>query len=298
MKPVTNMLINHFGFRAAPFPLTPQVGAFFEGGERRATLDALCYAIMNGEGIITVTGEVGCGKTMLSRMLIEHAHPGLEIIFLAHPRLRIDELPGVLASELGIDTRFKRRSQVLTDLFVRLMELHSQGKRVALIVDEAHVMSAEALEEIRLITNLDTSQHKLLQVVLFGQQELDVTLASDAMRPLRERITERFVLAPLSALEVRHYIAHRLRHVQCRADLIDERAALHIARRSGGLMRRVNILCDRSLMAAYVAGATRVTLEHARMASRDVPFQTLAPTLFGRWGARLNRFGQTRFSLH
>ncbi len=298
MKPVTNLLIKHFGFRAAPFPLTPQVGAFFEGGERRATLDALCYAIMNGEGIVTVTGEVGCGKTMLSRMLIEHAHPGLEIIFLAHPRLRIDELPGVLASELGLDTRFKRRSQVLTELFARLMELHAQGKRVALIVDEAHVMSTDALEEIRLITNLDTSQHKLLQVVLFGQQELDVTLSTNAMRPLRERITERFVLEPLSADEVRSYIAHRLRNVHCRPDLIDERAALHIARRSAGLMRRVNILCERSLMAAYVGGATRVSIEHARMASRDVPFQTLSPSLLGRLGGKLSRFGLERFSLH
>ncbi len=293
MKPVTNLLIKHFGFSDAPFPLTPQVGAFFEGGERRAILDALNYSIMNGEGIITVTGEVGCGKTMLSRMLIEQAHPGLEIIFLGHPRLRTDELPGVLACELGLDIRFKRRSQVLADLFARLMEIHSKGKRVALIVDEAHLMSAEALEEIRLITNLDTSRHKLLQVVLFGQQELDVTLASSRMRPLRERITERFVLAPLSQSEVKNYIAHRLRNVNCRTDLIEERAAAHIARCSGGLMRRVNILCEHSLMAAYICGANQVTLQHARMASRDVPFRTLSPSIFARLGLRL-----TRFSLH
>lgn len=290
MKPVTNLLIKHFGFTAAPFPLTPQVGAFFEGGERRATLDALYYAIMNGEGIITVTGEVGCGKTMLSRMLIEHGHPGLEIIFLGHPRLRTDELPGVLACELGLDIRFKRRSQVLTDLYGRLMEIHASGKRVALIVDEAHLMSADALEEIRLITNLDTSQHKLLQVVLFGQQELDTTLATHAMRPLRERITERFVLKPLSQDDVKNYIAHRLRHVKCRSDLIDERAAIHIARRSDGLMRRVNILSERSLMAAYIVGANAVTIKHARMASRDVPFRTLSPSIFARLGLRLNGF--------
>jgi MSHA biogenesis protein MshM len=280
MRTPSNLLVQHFGMSAPPFPLTPQTDAFFEGGDRRMTLDALFYAIMNGEGIITVTGEVGCGKTMLSRMLLERAQPGLEVIFLGHPRLKTDELPGVLAVELGVEIRFKRRSQILALLFGKLMELHSQGKRVVLLVDEAHVMSAESLEEIRLITNLDTSRHKLLQVVLFGQQELDLTLSAAALRPLRDRITERLVLAPLSPQEVRDYIAHRLRHVHCNPDLFEHGALKHIARRSSGLMRRVNVLCDRALMAAYVSNSTTVTLAHARLASRDAPFSALTPSIF------------------
>lgn len=286
MKITNNLLVQHFGFTEAPFPLTTNVRAFFEGGNRLAVLEALRYSILNGEGIITVTGEVGSGKTMLSRMLAESEDPTFEFIYLGHPRLRTDELAAVLATELGVEIRFKRRSQIMTDLYQRLLELHEQGKRVVLIVDEAHVMPAEALEEVRLITNLDTSRHKLLQVVLFGQQELNQILATNVMRPLRERITERFELKPLTPRDVGLYIAHRLRKAGSIPEVIDARAAAYIARRSKGLPRRVNILCEKSLLAAYTLGSTHVTLEHAQMAGREVPFQSLKPTFFYTIGLR------------
>lgn len=286
MKITNNLLIQHFGFTEAPFPLTTNVRAFFEGGNRRAVLDALLYAIINGEGIITVTGEVGSGKTMLSRMLAESDDPQLEFIYLCHPRLKTDELAAVLATELQVETRFKRRSQIMADLYKRLISLHEQGKRVVLIVDEAHVMPPEVLEEVRLITNLDTSQHKLLQVVLFGQQELNQILATNAMRPLRERITERFELRPLTPTDVGLYIAHRLRKAGSTPDVIDARAAAYIARRSRGLPRRVNILCEKSLLAAFASGERRVSHEHACMAGRDVPFRSLKPSFFYTVGER------------
>lgn len=271
----SNMLLSHFNLSEPAFPLTPHTEFFFEGGQRGEMLDALLYAILYSEGIITVTGEVGAGKTTLSRMLVERAPPQLEVIYLANPSIKKDELPAVLAQELAIETRFKRRSQIQRDLHHHLIDLHSQGKRVVLIVDEAHAMSPEALEEIRLITNLDTNRHKLLQVILFGQQELNTTLASLAMRPLRERITERFTVHPLNTQEVASYLSFRVTRAGGDGNLFGADSSALIAKHSLGLMRRVNILAEKAMLSAYCEGTQTIQIRHVHQACKEARFKSL-----------------------
>jgi MSHA biogenesis protein MshM len=284
--------LDHFNLREAPFTLTPNTGFFFGGGERGAVLDALEYASLNTEGVITMTGEVGTGKTMLSRMLIERKPRNLEVVYIANPALTRDEIIHIIASELrmrNLDTL--RPVQILKNLQKRLIDLHSKGKRVLLLIDEAHVMSPETLEEIRLLSNLETNHHKLLRIMLVGQDELNRTLASSQMRPLRERITERFPLGALSVSEVAHYLAFRMRRAGGNPDLFDGKAAVLIANASGGITRRINILAEKALLAAYSAEAESVQLHHVEAAARETKFTRLRGERTLWWNPRTWSFG-------
>ncbi len=269
------LYLDHFELREAPFVLTPHTGFFHGGGMRGETLSALEYASMHTEGVITITGEVGTGKTLLARMLIERKPAQLEIVHIPNPSMTRDEIVATIARELHVKLGQLRPIEVLKALQTRLITLHGRGKRVLVLIDEAQVIAADSLEEIRLLSNLEAGSRKLLGIVLVGQPELAQTLATARMRPLRERITERFHLGPLSATDVADYLAFRLRRAGGNPHLFEPRAVALIARASEGLGRRINILSDKALLAAFAAGESCVRESHARQAIAEASFTRL-----------------------
>ena len=270
------LYLEHFGLDEPPFRITPHTDFFFDGAERGATLEALAYAVLHDEGIVKVSGEVGSGKTMLCRMLMERLPPEVETIYLATPSLARDEILHAIADDLQLKLA-ERRSIALRELQEHLIALYGAGRRVVILIDEAHVMPEDTLEQVRLLSNLESSRHKLLQIVLFGQPELDATLAKPSLRQLRDRITHSFRMRPLAAAEVTKYLAFRMRAAGYRGpDVFAPRAANRIARASGGLTRRINILADKSLLAAYSESAHAVTERHAKAAVADSEFAAAA----------------------
>jgi type II secretory pathway predicted ATPase ExeA len=264
------MYLEHFGLREAPFRITPHTEFFFSGANRGATLEALLYAITAGEGMVKVTGEVGSGKTMLCRVLMERLPAHVETIYLAVPSLSRDEMLAAIGADLDIDTAGANTTQLVRALQERLIEIHSQGKQVVALIDEAHAMPLATLEEIRLLSNLETEKEKLLQIVLFGQPELDQHLALPHMRQLKERITHSFNLGPLPPRDVHDYVNFRLRAAGYHGpDLFGPEVLRIIAEAADGLTRRINIYADKTLLAAFAAGTHSVTPDHARAAITD-----------------------------
>ena len=277
-----------FGLKEAPFRITPDTGFFFSGGERGAVLQGLIYAIAQGEGIIKVTGEVGSGKTMLCWMLEQHLPDEVETVYLANPNVKPDDvLPSILAELALPHPTNASRAEHLRSLNDYLLARHDAGKRVVMFVEEAQGMTLDTLEEIRLLSNLETEREKLLQIVLFGQPELDDKLADTRIRQLRERITTTINLTPLSADDIRAYLAFRLTTAGYRgADLFDPRAVRQIARASRGLTRRVNILADKALLAAFTDNTRQIRPRHISSALRDSAFNdTLRQQPAWRWPA-------------
>ncbi len=265
-----SMYLAHFGLTEAPFKITPHTEFFFDGANRGETLDALIYAVMSGEGMVKVTGEVGSGKTMLCRVLMERLPKEVETIYLAVPSISRDEILATIAGDLGIDTHGLTTTKIIRALQQRLIDLHAANKQVVALIDEAHAMPLATLEEIRLLSNLETNRDKLMQIVLFGQPELDAHLALPNMRQLRERITHSFDLQPLPARDIGDYLNFRLRQAGYKGpDLFRADTVKVIAEASEGLTRRINIFADKTLLAAYAAGTHDVTAKHARAAVAD-----------------------------
>jgi len=278
------MYLDHFGLREPPFRITPHTEFFFSGANRGATLDALLYAITHDEGIVKVSGEVGSGKTVLCRMLLERLPANVETVYLANPMLTRDEIPLALAAELALPLPLERGQLLLGALHDRLLEIYAGGRQVVVLVDEAQAMPPEALEEIRLLSNLESKQHKLLQIVLFGQPELDQRLSATDLRQLNERITHRFRLAALSRDDVGVYLDFRLRAAGYHGPAPFTPAAVRlISQASEGLTRRINILADKALLAAYSEGKHEIGRREAMAAIQDAEFRPLG----GRRTSRL-----------
>lgn len=277
------MYLEHYGLAEPPFRITPHTDFFFSGANRGATLEALLYAITHDEGIVKISGEVGSGKTMLCRVLMERLPANVVIVYLANPSLSREDILYALADELGIEVSENgRAATVMRALQEKLVTLYAQGKQVVALIDEAHAMPMETLEEIRLLSNLESSRHKLLQLVLFGQPELDATLARADMRQLRERITHNFRLEPLVHDDIARYLDFRMRAAGYRGPNVFVPAALKlIVKASQGLTRRINILADKALLASYATGSHQVGAKEARAAIRDAAFSA-APTAGGR----------------
>ena len=263
-----------FGLNQPPFKITPDTEAFFEGGNRGAILEALIYAISHGEGIIKVTGEVGSGKTMLCRVLQTRLPENVENVYLANPSVSPEEILHAIAFELQLPlARDATRLEVMHALNAYLLERHTQKRQVVVFVEESQGMPLGTLEEIRLLSNLETQQHKLLQIVLFGQPELDDNLRQTQIRQLRERITHSFNLAPLDEADVRAYLAFRLQAAGYHGpDLFSPRVIAYMTRASGGLTRRINLIADKALLAAFAESTHNVSLAHVKAAVRDSEF--------------------------
>lgn len=272
------MYLDHFGLNQPPFKITPNTEFFYTGGSRGAILDALLYAITHGEGIVKVTGEIGSGKTMLCRMLESMLPDNIEAIYLANPSLNRDDVYHVIAGELGLATQGKRASETLHLIQDYLIEKHSAGKQVVLLAEEAQAMPLDTLEEIRLLSNLETAHHKLLQIVLFGQPELDENLGLPRMRQLKERITHSFTVPPLARKEIPEYLMFRMRAAGYRGpDLFSTGAVKLIAKASQGITRRINILADKALLAAFSLNTHSIRPKHVKAAIRDTEFSGAAP---------------------
>ncbi len=264
------MYLEHFGLNEPPFKITPVTDFFFSGANRGEILDALIYAITENEGIIKVTGEVGSGKTMLCRMLLERLPPHVEAVYLANPSLSREEMLYAIADALGLNLEGQRVNIILQTLQNKLEEKLAQGKRVVILVDEAHAMPLDTMEELRLLYNLQVGNHKLLHIVLFGQPELNDKLAQPNMRQLKDRIIHHFGMLPLSQNIIESYLLFRMRTAGYRGPTIFSSAsATLIGKASQGLMRRVNILADKSLLAAFVENTHNIDVRHVQAAIRD-----------------------------
>jgi len=293
------MYYAHFGLREPPFKITPNTDFFFGGGNRGPILEALVYALSQGEGVIKVTGEVGSGKTMLCSMLQARLGAREETVYLANPSVGPDEILRAIAFELGLKpAREAGRLEVIKQIHEYLLDRYAQGKQVVIFVEESQSMPIATLEEMRLLSNLETKNHKLLQIVLFGQPELDDNLRKTEIRQLRERITHSFTLAPLADAEVHEYLQFRLRAAGYRGpDLFSEAVVRSMAKASRGLTRRVNLIADKALLAAFAENTHTIKPKHIRAAIRDSEFAAdaqralrppwLAPVVFAALGAAL-----------
>jgi type II secretory pathway predicted ATPase ExeA len=270
------LYLEHFGLTEVPFRITPHTDFFFDGADRGATLEALIYAVLHDEGIVKVSGEVGSGKTMLCRVLMERLPKEVETIYLATPSLAKDEIIHAIGDDLKLAFSQERRTVALRELQEHLIDLYGKGRRVVVLIDEAHVMPEDTLEQVRLLSNLESNRHKLLQIVLFGQPELDATLAKTELRQLRDRITHSFRMRPLSPAEVARYISFRMRAAGYRGpDLFLPGATALIARASQGLNRRINILADKALLAAFTENGHAGGERQVRAAIADSEFAAL-----------------------
>lgn len=268
------MYYDYFGLKQPPFKITPDTNLFYPGCNRGAVLEALIYAILNGEGIVKVVGEVGSGKTMLCRMLEKELPENIEIVYLANPSLSPENILHAIAFELKLPVDINSsRLQVMNELHEYLLRRHSQDRQVVVFIEEAQGMPIATLEEIRLLSNLETQQSKLLQIVLFGQPELDEMIASPQIRQLKERITYSFQLMPFETDDIHEYLNSRLRACGHRAgNLFETKAVKAIERFSKGLVRRINILADKSLLAAYAENSHVIKKYHVKTAARDSEF--------------------------
>lgn len=264
------MYLEHFGLREVPFRITPHTDFFFAGANRGATLDALIYAITHDEGIVKVSGEVGSGKTMLCRMLLEKLPAQVETVYLANPSLSRDEILYAIAAELQAPLAADHTHLLLRTLQDRLLEIYAAGRQVVVLIDEAHAMPTETLEEIRLLSNLESNRHKLLQIVLFGQPELDARLNDVSMRQLKERITHNFELEALRRDDIGSYLMFRMRAAGYHGpDLFTPAAIQLISQSSEGLTRRINILAAKALLSAFSEGEHQIDRKQVKAAIRD-----------------------------
>ncbi len=275
------MYNDHFGLDRAPFRITPDTKLFYPGGARGEVLEALIYAVSSGEGIVKVVGEVGSGKTMLCRMLEERLAGKVDIVYLANPSLSPEDTLHAIALEMKLDVGSEaNRLQVMHALQERLLEKHANNRQVVVFVEEAQSMPIATLEEIRLLSNLETNRDKLLQIVLFGQPELDNNLDMPEIRQLKERITHSFYLQPFTPEQMREYVNFRMRAVGYRGpDIFRSGAYRRMAKASGGLTRRINILADKALLAAFAEDTFDVGKRHVNIAVNDSQF-----TRTRRWG--------------
>jgi type II secretory pathway predicted ATPase ExeA len=273
------MYEEYFGLQRPPFKITPDTSLFYEGGKRGDILAALVYAIHRGEGIIKVVGEVGSGKTMLCRMLQLKLPPTVEIVYIANPSVSAQDILFVIAHELSLGVgRDASKHQVIRMLQDYLLQRHMENKQVVLFIEEAQGMPLDTLEEIRLLSNLETDENKLLQIILFGQPELDQNLAERSIRQLRERITHNFELEPLTRDEIHSYLNLRMRLVGYTGpELISNNVAKKIEKHSEGLLRRINIIADKILLSAFAEGTHNLSAKHVTAAVNDSSFAQEAP---------------------
>ena len=268
------MYNDHFGLKRAPFRITPDTKLFYPGGNRGEILEALIYAVTSGEGIVKVVGEVGSGKTMLCRMLEERLVDKVDIVYLANPSLSPEDTLHAIALEMKLDVGPEaNRLQVMHVLQERLLQKHAENRQVVVFVEEAQSMPIATLEEIRLLSNLETNRDKLLQIVLFGQPELDENLEQSEIRQLKERITHSFYLDAFTPEQMREYVNFRMRAVGYRGpDIFRGGAYRRMARASEGLTRRINILADKALLAAFAEDTFDVGKRHVKIAINDSQF--------------------------
>ncbi|MDK9703712.1 MAG: AAA family ATPase [Sulfuritalea sp.] len=265
------MYLNHFGLREFPFGITPDTSFIYSADAHQEALNTLLIGLNTGEGFIKITGQVGTGKTLLCRRFLMTLTDDQVVAYLPNPTLEPRILLLAIAEELGLKLQgLDYQFHLLKDFNQHLLDMAAQGKRVVICIDEAQSMPLESLEALRLLSNLETEKHKLLQVVMFGQPELDQKLANPAVRQLRQRIVFHYRMPGLKQQETAHYLAHRLRVAGHRdGDVFPPVVARLLFRLSSGIPRLVNVLAHKAMLLAYGEGKTRVTRAHVTLAGRD-----------------------------
>jgi MSHA biogenesis protein MshM len=287
------MYLSHFSLKEQPFSITPDTSYFMNRAGYQDALNVLLVALRSGEGFIKVVAEVGVGKTILCHKLLRILKSDCVTAYIHNPYLQPDTLLYAIADALEVSFEDNASQYVLHKLITKkLFEYHGQGKRVVLCMDEVQAMPVQTLETLRLLTNLETERRKLLQVVLFGQPELDEVLNQSAIRQLKQRITFSYRLLPLNKVAITTYIRHRLTIAgYTKKDLFSVQAIDYLHHISGGIPRLINILCHKAMMLAYGEGVSEVKLKHMRLAARDTmetqdikrpAFDFWLPS-FGKW---------------
>jgi MSHA biogenesis protein MshM len=290
---MSSLYLEHFGLNKPPFQITPDLDFFFSGGRRGDILSALLHVASHDEGIITLVAEVGSGKTLLARLMISRLGADVCAVYLANPCFSRDEIIVAIARDLGLPGLVGSIEGKLAALHQELLRRHAEGQRVLLVIDEAHAMPVESLEEVRLLSNLETGQHKLVNIMLFGQPELDALLAEPRLRQVRDRVIHRFELPPLQTQEAAAYIDHRLRAAGWGgAGLFTSSALTRLVKASAGRARRINLLADKALLAAYAQGGRSVDTPHVNAAVTELPFDYPAQP-----GSGLDRWRLARWSI-
>jgi type II secretory pathway predicted ATPase ExeA len=263
------MYRKYFGLTSLPFKTTPDISVFYKHGSRQEILEALLYTITRGDGIVKVTGEVGCGKTMLLRLLATSLPRNFSIVYINSPNLSAKDMILYICTELHLQVDSSMlKFTLLNTLKTELVKLHSKGNQVVMLIDEAQSMTLDLLEEIRLLSNLETSDDKLIQIVLFGQPELDVALQNERIRQLKSRISFNIYIPPLTPLEVKTYLNYRMRKSSYEGlDLFDVKISKKIHKMSAGLPRAINIIADKLLMSAYGSGDSIITKKQIKLVS-------------------------------
>lgn len=282
------MYHRHFGLRELPFSLTPDTAFFFAHRSAQAALNTLLVALRSGEGFVKIVAEVGCGKTLLCRRLLAALAADSDTAYIPNPSLDSRTMLLAVCEELGVTVDVRASGhRVVKDLELGLLERARAGRRVVLVIDEAQAIPDRTVELLRLMSNIETEKRKLLQIVLFGQPELDARLAQPHLRQLLQRIsfTERIV--PLDSAEVADYVRHRLQ-VAGAADaaIFEDAAVVELARRSGGVPRLINVIAHKALMLAFGEGASSVRSDHVSIASDDTAAAARARSR-GAWLRRL-----------
>ncbi|MCA1809807.1 MAG: ExeA family protein [Kiritimatiellia bacterium] len=265
------MYYKFYGLNEAPFNITPDPRFLFYTPRHREAFDHLTYGIEHRKGFIELTGDVGAGKTTVCRAVLSHLSNTVQTAMVLNPCLTENQLLRAVLADFGLQIRGRDRLAYIECLNVFLLEQLRIGNNVALIIDEAQDLTPAVLEQVRLLSNLETDQHKLLQIVLCGQPELKQRLAAPELLQLRQRITVRYHLLPLSASEVDDYVAHRLRTAGWRGDEIFLPAALsRVYEYARGIPRLVNALCDITMLAGYVAGVRTINADCVDKAIRQL----------------------------
>jgi len=275
------MYTSFFGLSDKPFSITPDPRYLFMSERHAEALAHLLYGINEAGGFIQLTGEVGTGKTTVVRTLLERLPGHADVAVILNPRLSPIEFLLAICQELGIFVRDEDEDSVkgLVDILnTRLLAAHAKGRRVVVIVDEAQNLSPETLEQVRLLTNLETATHKLLQIILIGQPELRELLGREDLRQLAQRITGRYHLDPLSRDESAAYVKHRLKVAGSTSEIFTPAALAELHQHSRGIPRLINIICDRALLGAYTEDQHRITPRLVRRAAEEVHGKT-APQL-------------------
>lgn len=267
------MYLEHYGLKQPPFSITPDPRFVYLSERHRDALAHLLYGIGQGGGggFVQLTGEVGTGKTTLCRLLLEQLPENARVALVLNPKLSPVELLQAICEELRLDVGGAQGSlKGLVDrLNAYLLDAYAQGLRIVLIIDEAQELSRESLEQVRLLTNLETATQKLLQIILLGQPELRDTLASPDLRQLAQRITARYHLTPLGPEETEAYVRHRLSVAGCTRQPFSKLALRRLHQHSGGVPRLINVIADRSLVAGYAREQTQISESLVQLAARE-----------------------------
>jgi general secretion pathway protein A len=260
-----------FGLNELPFNITPDPRFLYFSPRHREAFAHLVYGITHRRGFIELVGEVGAGKTTLCRAVLQHLPKTVQTALILNPSLSATQLLRAILNDLGLPPKGRDRLAYIEQLNAYLLEMTKAGQNVAVFIDEAQNLAPEVMEQIRLLSNLETDQHKLLQIVLAGQPELEERLAAHELRQLRQRITVRCRLTALDEHEVGEYIAHRLRVAGALVDVGFEPEAVRLVfKHAKGTPRIINTICDRSLLAAYVAQSRVITAAHVKRAWQEV----------------------------